>query len=362
MSDVGSVGGWWSRANRRVVAFGVLAMVVAALLAGCGQSSTTEPYGGQLNHIHDMLALRDAPHTVLLATHIGLYRTTNGGQTWSQVAGGSGQAMDGLMLFKLAQSPVDLKRVYVLAIPRTGPGSTGGPARATPGLYTSADAGVTWHFASPETALPKGSMFTVGAGSASAEQVYTLDPSLAQQGLYTSDDAGAHWKALPPMPDTHPTGVMGDPNRLGRILMWSASTGLYTSDNAGQTWTQAVGTQGGIFAVSVAGTTLYASGDAGTFVSTDDGGHFSLVNAQFTFSSVLGCPTATTRVYALAGTAVYASSDGGHTWTTTAPTSSHPGIITVDPANPQTVYVGFSYPVGVQATTDGGAHWTKVLP
>jgi photosystem II stability/assembly factor-like uncharacterized protein len=362
MSDVWSVGERWTRARLRVLAYGALTLVVAALLAGCAQSTTPEPYGGQLNHIHDILALRDAPNTVLLATHIGLYRTANGGQTWSQVAGGSGQVMDGLMLFKLAQSPVDPKRVYVLAIPRTGPGSSGGPAKATPGLYTSADGGLTWHLASPETALPKQSMFTVGAGSASAEQVYTLDVSLAERGLYTSDDAGAHWRALPPMPDTHPTGVMGDPNRPGRILMWSASTGLYISDDAGQTWTQATGTQGGIFAVSVAGTTIYASGDAGTFVSTDDGGHFTLVNSQYTFSSVLGCPDATTRAYALAGTAVYASSDGGHTWTTTAPTSSHPGIITVDPSNPGTVYVGFSYPVGVEATTDSGAHWRQVIP
>lgn len=341
-------------------AWTVLALVL--LLGACGQANQQgDAYGGPQNHIHDLLALRDAPHTVLLATHIGLYRTSDGGGSWTEVAGGDGQPMDGLMIFKLAQSTVDAQTVYVLAIPRTGVGANT-TAKGTPGLYVSQNAGQTWRLATPASALPTHTMFSIGAGSASAGQVYTLIPSLGAQGLYASDDGGAHWRAMPPLPDARPTGVMGDPNRPGRVLLWSASTGLYTSDNGGVTWQPARGVRGGVFSVAVAGATIYASGDAGMYVSTDDGASFTLANTDYTFSAVVACPSAPAHAYALAGTAVYATRDGGHTWTATATTSSHPGNVSVDPSDPNTVYVGFSYPVGVEITADGGAHWRPILP
>lgn len=337
------------------------ALALALLLAACGQQG--DRYGGPQNHVHDLLALRGAPHTVLLATHFGLYRTSDGGRTWTEVAGGDGQLMDGLMIFKLAQSPVDARTVYVLAIPRTGTGSTStAPAKGTPGLYVSQNAGQTWRLAAPASAMPTHTLFSIGAGSAAAGQVYTLIPSLGAQGLYASDDGGAHWRTMPPLPDARPTGVMGDPNRPGRVLLWSASTGLYTSESGGLTWQPAQGIRGGVFSVSVAGATIYASGDAGMYVSTDDGASFALTNTSYTFSAVVACPSAPTHAYALAGTAIYATRDGGHTWTETAATSSHPGNVTVDPSDASTMYVGFSYPVGVEVTTDGGAHWRPVLP
>src|SRR5690242_8027120 len=126
------------------------AILLLGVIAGCapGSSSSNAAYGGSLNHLHDLLPLRGTPGTVLLATHLGLYRTTNRGQTWREVAGGPGQAMDGLMIFKLAQSPVDPQRMYALASLRT---ST--PPPSTPGVYTSADAGQTWHLAASFNSL-----------------------------------------------------------------------------------------------------------------------------------------------------------------------------------------------------------------
>lgn len=353
--------GWRDGRDRRrawaTTACAGLALCLA-LLSGCGQTSDAA-YGGAQNHVHDMLALRGAAHTVLLATHYGLYRTADSGGSWTEVAGGSGQQMDGLMLFKLAQSQVDPARVYVLAIPRTG---KIGDAPGTPGLYTSADYGKTWKLATRLTDLPTQSVFTIGPGSLSAGTVYTIIPALAERGLYVSQDYGAHWSALPALPDSHPTGVAGDPNHPGRVFLWSASTGFYVSNDAGQTWTGASDIQGGIFSVSLAGTTIYASGDAGTYVSTDDGAHFALANPTYTFSAVVASQATPPDAYAITGTSVYATSDAGTNWSQAAATASHPGNITVDPADPRTVYAAFSYPVGVQVSSDGGSHWRTVLP
>lgn len=351
--------GWIGRAAKGVWGALAVAAVLALALGGCGQPSGADAYGGSLNHVHDLVALRGMPRTVLLATHFGLYRTSDGGAHWTEVGGGSGQAMDGLMLYKISQSPTDPMRIYLLAIPRTGRPQD---AKATTGVYTSADAGKTWQLAAPVSSFPSGTVFTVGAGSASAGQVFALIPALAEKGLFASDDFGKTWRQLPQLPDSHPTGITGDPNHPGRMILWSASTGLYTSDDQGQSWQAAAGTEHGIFSLAIAGTTIYASGADGAFVSTDDGATYTLVDKTFTFSSIAASPATPATAYALVGTAVYRATDTGKTWTQAAATSSHPGNITVDPNDARTAYVSFSYPIGVQVTHDGGAHWTTLLP
>jgi photosystem II stability/assembly factor-like uncharacterized protein len=337
-----------------------LALVGALVLAGCGgATSTPDDLHNPLNHVHDLLALRGMPNTVLLATHLGLYRTSDGGAHWKEVGGGAGQAMDGLMLFKLSQSPVDPMRIYLLAIPRTGRPQD---AKATTGIYTSADGGKTWQLAAPVSAFPTGTVFTIGAGSASAGQVFAVVTTLANKGLFASDDFGKTWRQLPQVPDSTITGVTGDSNHPGRMILWSYSTGLYRSDDQGQSWQQAAGTQNGVLAVAIAGTTIYASGQDGAFVSTDDGATYTLMNKQYTFGYIAASAATPTTAYALIGSALYRTADSGKTWTATAPPTAHPGNVTVDPNNANTVYVSFSYPVGVQGSTSGGAHWSALLP
>jgi hypothetical protein len=81
--------------------------VTSAAYATSTPAATSATFGGLFNHLHDVLPLRGVVGTVLMATHLGLYRTTDRGRTWREVAGGHGQAMDGLMIFELAQSPLD---------------------------------------------------------------------------------------------------------------------------------------------------------------------------------------------------------------------------------------------------------------
>ncbi len=346
----------------------VCLLLASCSLPGAPQGSSGTSYGGPLNHIHDLLALRGVPETVLLATHIGLYRSDNRGSSWSQVAGGSGQTMDGLMLFKFAQSPVDPERVYVLAVPRPDNPQA---ARSAPGLYTSADAGRTWNLAAaassfPVTSLPVTSLFSVGAGAGSPGDVFVVIPSLGNQGVYESSDAGKLWQVLSHLPTSDPGGILGVPAQSGggtqRLFLWSTASGLFESDDDGLQWTSAPGISGGVFSFSAAGDLLYANGDAGLYVSGDGGAHFVLAPNQLAFSSVVACASAPRYAYGLTGTSVYVSSTAGQSWRAAAATSQHPGVVAVDPADPNIGYVGLSYPVGVLLTTNAGASWRQVLP
>jgi photosystem II stability/assembly factor-like uncharacterized protein len=337
----------------------LVAALVLGLTACGGSSSDSGAYGGSQNHLHDLLALTGVPNAVLLATHIGLYRSSDGGAHWTEVAGGAHQPMDGLMIFKLAQSLVDPQRVYVLAIPRTGVAQPGDTAS---GIYTSADAGRTWSLAAPVSAFPAPSVYTIAAGDDGAGQVFALIPSLGAQGLYASADAGKHWHPLPTLPTTAVAGVRAVDGHPGRLMLWSASDGLFETEDGGVHWRGVPDVRGGVFALSTAGDTVYASADTGLYRSADAGEHFTLADASATYSSVVACDESPAHAYALTGTAVYVSTDSGGTWHTAAGTTQHPGLIAADPQHPGTAYVGLSYPIGVERTTTAGTSWQTVLP
>jgi hypothetical protein len=347
-------------ARRRMMLALACWALIAGALAGCGGSSSSsgDTYGGLQNHLHDILALAGVPHTVLLATHIGLYRSSDGGVSWKEVAGGAGQTMDGLMIYKFAQSPVDVKRVYVLAIPRP---DNPGAAEDTPGVYTSDDAGATWQLAAKETSFPTGDVFTIGAGAASATQVFAIITGLGNKGLSVSDDAGAHWRQEPRLPITSLKGVQGDPLHPRRILLWSISGGLTISEDGGASW-KPTSITGGVFSVSQAGSTFYVNSDSGVYVSTDGATSFSVADPNATYNAVVAVAGAPDYAWAATGTNVFSSADAGKTWKQAATTSEHPTLITADPANASTVYMSSSYPLGVFVSTDGGSSWRQTLP
>jgi photosystem II stability/assembly factor-like uncharacterized protein len=327
------------------------------VLAGCGSSA--DSYGGDKNHIHDLLALTGAPNTLLVASHIGLYRTSDGGKSWSEVAGGSGQLMDGLMIYKLTQSPVEPKRVYALAGYRP---ENKAAAKGDLGIYLSDDTGQTWKLVTTLSAFPNSALFTIAAGAGSAGQVFAVVPNVGAKGLYMSDDAGAHWRQQPDLPTDSINGLVADPARAGRLWVYSVSSGLYSTNDDGGHWKTAQGMRGGVFSIAVAAQMVYAVGDSGLFVSKDGGASFAPANGDVAFTAVASSPATPATAYALTGTAVYMSSDSGASWKQTGPISRQPSYLTVDPASAATAYAGASYPIAVAVTSNGGASWSAIMP
>ena len=337
-----------------------LMLAAAALLSACGGigGAAAPPLTSTENHLHDVLALRGEPGAVLMATHFGLYRSSDRGHAWTQVAGGPGQQMDGLMTYKLAQSPVDTKRVYCLALPRS---AMLGVTHATAGLYTSTDGGRTWKLAAAISTFPTGGVFSIGVSSASAGRVFAIVSALGAAGLYASDDAGAHWRALPKTLAENITGVLGDPTHPGHVYLWSNISGVFSSADDGRTWSAAAGISGAIYSLSSAGDMVYAGGDAGLFVSRDAGRHFVQSHAQETFSAIAASLSTPGTAYALNGAEVYVTTDSGKTWRQAAPTSQHPALVAVDPSDAGSAYIGYLSPIGLDATRDAGGAWQTLV-
>lgn len=343
-------------------------IVVLAACGGSGGSSgnnttasatpTAAPVNGfgiAGNHVHAMLALPN--HVLLLATHYGTYRSANDGQTWLRVSDGPNQLMQGLMNYSLTVSPLNPQRVYVLTQPAL-PSATG-----TLGLYTSADNGLTWKLSIPSSSLTKGNIFTAAAGNDTPDEVYIYLQELGQLGLKRSLDDGQHFSNTGTLPFGVISGILAIPAMPGHLLIYG-SNGMASSSDGGIHWQVISGISGGVSDLTTSGphSPIYASGDAGIYVSTDEGQSFKLINSQASYGSLTVSPDNTQVVYGLTGTSVYRSTDGGHTWNALPHIAGNLGYLAADPTNASIVYLCLSYPTQVYRFNQSSAIWSSLTP
>ena len=319
-------------------------------------------FGSAANHVHSLLVL---PNNVqVLATHYGLFRSSDAGRTWSTVAAGPDQLMDGLMTTSLTVSPLNTQRLYVL----TQPALT--DHKGILGIYTSADQGRTWQLGASSDDL-SGLAYIVQAGNANADEVYTYIPTKAAEGLMVSEDDGKHFTSTGTLPFGRILGMLVVPGAPGHILVF-ANDGVARSEDGGAHW-QVISIPGNsksIYYMVTGGPNMpiYASGDGGTYASTDDGKTFTLVNPDF-YSFLIASPVAPQILYGRTGISVYESGDGGTTWKALpklpeaqSATNGRLESFTPDPTNASVLYLLLSYPCGVLRYDQSSGQWTSLTP
>lgn len=345
---------------------GVHLILCAVLLAACGSSAgaasgTPTPtavngFGVAENHVHSLLTL---PHgVILLATHYGIYRSSDGGMNWQQTAGGNTELMQGVMTYSLSVSSVNPQRVYVLTQP-----SISAPHSGVLGLYTSADQGRTWQLkvkTSAFTAISTG-LYFVAAGNDTPDQTYIYILSQGAQGLKVSTDDGHHFSNTGTLPFGIILGMLAVPNAPGQLLVYG-SDGMARSIDNGKHWQVVAGIQGGIYSLTTAGphSPIYAGGDNGISVSNDGGKTFTSVNTQATYGFLTVAPSQPQTLYGKTGTAVYRSTTSGKTWTQLPSLKGTLANLAVDPSNPSNLYLSLSYPVQVDHLKQGS--WASLTP
>jgi photosystem II stability/assembly factor-like uncharacterized protein len=154
----------------------------------------------------------------------GLYKSTDGGDHWSQLSGGLPTfEKDGLGRIGIGIAPSDGNRMYALVEAR---GQSGG-------LYRSDDAGATWRRVNGENRIyGRGSDFAcVRVDPKNRDVVYVANTS-----TYRSTDAGQSFTAIKGAPggdDYHTIWI--NPNNPN-IIFLALDQGATVSVNYGRTW------------------------------------------------------------------------------------------------------------------------------
>jgi photosystem II stability/assembly factor-like uncharacterized protein len=203
----------------------------------------------------------------------GVFRTTDGGRSWTKV------------LYKDEQSgaidvsfdPNDPRIVYAaLWQARRLPWnfSSGGPGS---GLYRSADGGVTWKQLSG-SGLPAGILgrIHVSVSGADSRRIYAMIEA-QEGGLYRSDDGGASWKRV--SDDGRLTQrawyfstVLADPKQVDTV--YAENTGLFRSTDGGKTFELLPARHGdhhGLWIDPTEPKRIIESSDGGASISFDHG-------------------------------------------------------------------------------------------
>ncbi len=152
----------------------------------------------------------------------GLYKSTDGGETWKNILKGLPGAKQGLGRIGVALAPSNSKRMYATV-----------DAKENGGVYTSDDAGESWKLVTTENRL-------WGRGSDFAEiKVHPKNENIVFVGnvaSYKSEDGGKNWTSIKGAPggdDYHRIWI--NPMHP-EIMLFAADQGAVVTVNGGKTW------------------------------------------------------------------------------------------------------------------------------
>ena len=258
----------------------------------------------------------------------GVYRSTDGGQTWSNMG-----LADSGHISQLWIDPADGARVLVAA---QGPLWNKGGDR---GLFETRDAGQTWNKLldiDPHTGInefvvhPERPGHIVASSYQRRRHTWTLINGGPGSGLHRSEDGGATWSRVTAgLPKDHMgriglAGAPSKPDRLYAIIEANDDEkGVYLSDNFGQSWEKRsdhMTTSPQYYNELVVDPTnpdrLYAL-DTNTGLSEDAGKTFTPLSTRHRHvdDHALWINPANTEHLIMGGDGgIYSSWDRGHTW------------------------------------------------
>ena len=214
----------------------------------------------ETHHIGRVLIHPDDPNTVYVAAHgklysesaeRGLYKTTDGGQTWSKVLEIVRNGFH-VGVIDVVMDPTDAETLYAAAwnkVRRPWTAWDFNLPNPSAGIHKTTDGGRTWRELT--NGLPKGEPGRIGI------DIYRRDPNILYASIdegrvsggrfdntriYRSDDAGETWRLVSPADQRLPGGsyfgvIRVDPNDPDHVYI--LSNGSHESRDGGRTWQEA---------------------------------------------------------------------------------------------------------------------------
>lgn len=322
------------------------------------------------------------------AVNGGVWKTTNGGQTWSNITDGR---TDISSVGAIAVAPSDPNVIYV----GTGESQLREDLTFGTGVYRSTDAGESWqHLGLTDThqitdvvidPRDPDRVFVAAIGHA-------FGPN-AERGVFRTLDGGKSWKKVLFLNDsTGANDLSMDPSnpRIIYATFWKfqrtpwsmeaggGRSGIWKTSDGGETWTELTFNPGiprkplGKIGLDVSPANprrIYASiespdSSGGIFRSDDAGASWQRMNTDPTFwvrawyySAVTADPVDENTVYVMNLT-VHRSVDGGKTFSAIRVPHGDTHILWIDPKDPKRMINGNDG--GGTVSFDAGATWSSI--
>lgn len=331
--------------------------------------------------IDDLAVLESDPSTFYVATATaGVYKTTNGGTTFSSVFDHAGSSSVG----DIAIAPTDPNLVWV----GTGENNNRQSSSWGDGVYKSTDGGRTWKNMGLRASKQ---IARIIVDPVDFDVVYVaalgdLWAAGGERGVFKTTDGGQTWRRVLFIDDdTGATELVMDPSNnkvlyaatyQRRRAPWGMNgggpgSGIWKSTDAGETWTRIeeglpAGPKGriGMDIYRRNPNVLYARVEHATesgVYRTDDGGaswrKLSSVNPRpMYFSQIRIDPQTDSRIYVL-GVSLHVSDDGGRTFRDNGAERIHVDhhALWINPADPRHLIIGNDG--GVSISHDRAETW-----
>lgn len=315
--------------------FAAALLLLALALPASAEVGVWTPIGPDGGEVRSLAADSSDPETAYAGTGGGLYKTIDGGQSWSQIR---------------------REQAFVL-------GLAGGTIYANfyrdEGRARSTDGGQTW---TPASTLPA-DVYRIIEDPRKPGRVWAIG-----NYVYLSENGGASWQML-----ARPKAAAQDLltelalEPAGQGVYAAFTNGVYRSTDLGKTWQRGGRVSGKTafvrqLAVHAANpSVLFAATDDELFRSLNRGNKWQRVGAAALKGRIVDILTAGDRVYvSVAGSGIFFSSNRGATWSRgigsppyTERLASAPGVL----------YSGsgaIGEPGGVYRSLDRGATWERV--
>lgn len=303
------------------------------------------------SHVHSLLVERNG--TLVLGDHNSLWSWRPADRTWRRYAA----PLDRLMPFCLAVLP------HQTMLACTADPST--QAVSNPrGMWRSTDGGQSWRrIAVPDLdVLAVATNHFLPRTVFIMAQADSQNGGLGHGGIYRSLDGGQTWRRVQLGLGEEALQAMALVGTDAFRVLVSTADGVWAGDAAGTRWTQLTGPENTDLALAPSPTRagmLYAGTYAGLWVSRDLGQRWAalLRGGSVTAVAPTGQPD---DVYLVRNNHVYGSV-AGKTISGIGLPSGAPGALAADPSNPLRAYAAYSFPLRVYQTTDGGRSWHQIL-
>ncbi|HEU4872435.1 MAG TPA: SBBP repeat-containing protein [Pyrinomonadaceae bacterium] len=285
------------------------------------------------------------PSTLYAGTGNGVFKTTNGGRTWSAINNG----LLNRNVVALVMDPSTPSTLYA---------ATAGSVIGNTGVYKTTDSGNSWNLRSNGITSPD--LVSLAIDPVTPNTLYA-GFSVGGPGshLYKTTDGADNWNLVGTPPPSVPASIAIDP--LNHTTLYVADGGVHKSIDAGATW-QSLGLSGAnARSVAVSPLTaglVYAGTREGLFKSVDGGSNWSLIPSVS--GKVVFDPVSSSTAYLLSAEfmpnpsfiqrpqGVFKTTDNGQTWIrmNKGIESSVPTALVIHPVRPSTLYVAVKPPGG----------------